>query len=156
MWYHISSAYLGRKKKFTPQICEYNSTTIYEEGDIPHICVSDSLFNCLKALVGMGKPDTNVFLRHFKENPCVYFTEEKAYTPPNAIDFRNNNEHWFLKPTEFRYLGRINMYRFLKESVIVPTDKEKLIIPKGIEKYYSYRTVKERFLENVISGSLKK
>ena len=151
MWYHISKKYLGKWKKLTPKVCDYNSTNIYEEGDIPHICVSDSLLNCLCAIIGNCKPDTNSFLRHFSENPCVYFTEEKAYLPPNATDFRDTNEHWFLKPTEFIYLGRINLYRFLKDSIIVPTDKEKLIIPKGVEKYYSNRTVKEHFLEKIIN-----
>ena len=30
MWYHISKKYLGKRKKLTPKVCDYNSTNIYQ------------------------------------------------------------------------------------------------------------------------------
>lgn len=101
MWFHISKDYLGKTKILMPKVTNYNSITTYEEGNIPHICVADSIFNCLCAIVGNCKPNTSNFLRQFTKNPSIYFTEEIAFLPPNAIDFRVTNEHWFLKRTKF-------------------------------------------------------
>ena len=50
--------------------------------------------------------------------------------PPAVGDFRSNDEHWILKPTNFYFLGYIDLRALLIRNKIVPTDKEEVIYPK--------------------------
>ena len=70
------------------------------------------------------------------KNPAVYITKEKAYLPPNASDFRQNNEHWLLKPTEFKFLGRLNIERllFTLGGTIAITNKKFSCYPEAFLK----------------------
>ena len=60
----------------------------------------------------------------FDGNPAVYITEGKAYTPPNAIDFRQNNEHWVLTKEKYLFLGYIDVYKMLTRKIIAPAKDE--------------------------------
>ena len=65
------------------------------------------------------------------KNPSVYITKEKAYLPPNASDFRQNNEHWLLKPTEFKFLGRLNIEKIIcPKTTISVTNKKFSCFPE--------------------------
>ena len=195
IWYHISNHYLGKTATLTPRVPKY--CNISEEGDIPRICVSNNIKNCMYGVLGVdditgddifeafsvsmkSNKETNRRLQQIKKlnfikdaysydslefndsyditlycshypsnkevqfilddlcdvasvieffpnkkgqfekisfacfkNPSVYTTKEKAYLPPNASDFRQNEEHWILKPTEFKYMGKINLAKLI-------------------------------------------
>ena len=211
-WYHISSNYLGKTTVLSPRVPKY--CCIEEEGDIPRICVSNNITNCLFSVVGVdnvtgmdifdsftfpikSKKEIELRLKQINKfkfvkesecleslsfdksydvilycnqlpskdyldlilddlcdkvsiinffpnkkgafekksficikNPSVYVTKEKAYLPPKASDFRENNEHWILKPTEFKYLGKIDLGKQLEQSFH--------FVNKLVEKQYSY------------------
>ena len=128
MWFHISKKFVGKNKTFMPKVPE--SALKDEEGNIPRICVSDSLYRCLLGLIGYSQLRSYMFSAEFKENPCVYFTEKTPYLPPNASDFRRTNEHWFLYPTDFYFAARLDMYNLFENHYIVPTNSVKARYPK--------------------------
>lgn len=119
MWYHISDNYLGEIVIFKPRVPR--TAAIKEEGDIPRICVSDSLYYCVKSLAGKTYDDyVKYFLdKRYKKyilirNPAVYCCEQQPYLPPKASDFRENNEHWYITPVEFKFLGFLDSRILLK------------------------------------------
>jgi len=134
MWYHVRREFTGKKPTIKPSIPkaaeEYNWCRS-EEGDIPRICVSDTVLNCLRGIMGIEKPAMDDFKKYFHENPYLYFTEEVPYIPPNCSDFRENSEHWFITPTKFIYLGRVDMYKLFKYS--------KICLTRGKNKIYSFK-----------------
>ena len=134
MWYHITKrGYMGKSKilyPFVPECADVN------EGNIPRICVSPSIWQCLKALTGREDIMTIKIKAMFSENPCVYFTEEQPYIPPACSDFRDNDERWFIKKTKFYYLARIDLYTLFVHRKIVPTYKAEMHLPKSEKVIY--------------------
>ena len=142
MWYHISNKYLGDSPILQPRLPRNGYWKIIrEEGNIPRICVSNSLFHCLLAIHGTEYLKSSNL--EFKENPCVYFTEETPYLPPACSDFRQNGEMWFIKKTRFFYLARININYLFTHGVIIPTTEKDLILP---EKPKTLQKVKTKFM----------
>lgn len=133
MWFHVTKNYLGKEIILKPHAPESDCIR-NTEGDIPRICVSDDIFLCLRGIIGNPVPTSLHFKDHFVENPSVYCTEEKAFLPPNCSDFRENHEHWILKPTKFFFLAYLDIRALLLRNMIIPTGKKELIYPKR-EKY---------------------
>ena len=129
MWFHVTKDYLGKEVVLKPHAPE-SECIRNSEGDIPRICVSDNIFLCLKGIVGNSVLTSLHFKSRFSENPSVYCTEEQAYIPPNCSDFRENHEHWILKPTKFFFLAYLDVRALLVRHVIIPTDKKDLKYPK--------------------------
>jgi len=128
MWFHVSRKYLGDSPILTPRLPNNGNLKLMKnEGNIPRICVSNSLFYCLRAIHGTEELVSTKLI--FNENPCVYFTEETPYLPPDFDDFRLNNEMWFIKKTKFYYLARIDIYKLFTEKIIVPTNDKNIILP---------------------------
>lgn len=150
MWFHISKKFLGNKVTLTPNVPD--SANSFEEGNIPRICVGDTIFKCLLGIVGYKHLDSKMLSTEFVENPCVYFTEKTPYLPPNASDFRTTNEHWFLYPTDFYFAARLDLYNLFANHYIVPTNTVKPRFPKKgsvveDEPLYDFmpRVIKEKF-----------
>lgn len=150
MWFHISKKFLGNKITLTPKVPD--SAQLHIEGDIPRICVSSSIYKCLCGILGNGRLRSFEAKAEFAENPCVYFTEKTPYLPPDCIDFRKIDEHWFLYPTDFYFAARIDLYNLFANHYIVPTNTAKPRFPKkGAivegEPLYDFmpRVIKERF-----------
>jgi len=155
MWFHVSRVYLGKSVKLTPKVpscVSINSVYQYEEGDIPHICVSDSIFKCLIAIMGIKYPIIENFKEYYKNNPFVYMCSKRPYIPPNASDFRFNKEMWYLEETKFIYIGCLDMYSLLKNLTIAPTNYSKTFkIPRTNLKYeYKEENINDIFLEYLI------
>ena len=144
MWYHVTDSYLGKSKILIPHVPDNPNTNV--EGDIPRICVSNSIFKCLRALIGRDYISTTDYL-DTEENPCVYYTENNPYIPPECDDFRYNDERWFIKKTKFFYLARVNIYTLFTKNKIVATKEEKLRLPK-IGK--TIRCPKEMFIQSLL------
>ncbi len=146
MWYHVSNNFIGNEVLLELQLPKIdNIAQQLLEGNIPRICVSSSVFKCLRAKCGFDHISTIQWERA-EENPCVYFTEEVPFIPPSCSDFRNNDERWFLKNTKFYFLGRIDMYKLFTKEVLVPTKEVKIKLPKKPETIYK---VKEEFLRRI-------
>lgn len=139
MWYHVRREYLGKAPIIQPKVPEAvseNVTCGAEEGNIPRICVSDNIFKCFRGIMGIEIPRTIDFSTRFEENPYLYITDETALVPPNCLDFRYNNEHWFIKPTRFYYIGRIDMYKMVSRNILdITEDVKAKYIKKDIEFY---------------------
>lgn len=149
MWFHVSNTYLGDSPILQPRLPRNGHWKIInEEGNIPRICVSNSLFHCLLAIHGTEYLKSSRL--DFTENPCVYFTEETPYLPPNCSDFRLNSEMWFLKKTKFFYLSRIDMNYLFTHGIIRPTTEKDLILP---EKAKIIRKAKVNFISELIRGT---
>lgn len=128
MWFHVTNNYLGENPVLIPKLPgNGNANIIKYEGNIPRICVSNSIFRCLLAI--HGTEDLISDKLRFIENPCVYFTEEEPYLPPDCNDFRQNHEMWFLKKTKFYYLARIDMYKLFMDKIIIPTTEKEIKFP---------------------------
>lgn len=148
MWFHVSKKYLGENPILTPRLPKNGKLAILKyEGNIPRICVSNSIWFCLRAILGSYEIVSTD--KEFTENPCVYYTEDTPYLPPDYDDFRINNEMWFLKKTRFHYLARIDMYRLFTEKVIVPTDNETLVRP---DKKTRVRQARVNFVTKILQG----
>jgi hypothetical protein len=53
MWFHVSKTYLGDNPILQPKLPRNGFwPIIMEEGNIPRVCVSNSLFHCLLAIHG--------------------------------------------------------------------------------------------------------
>ena len=134
MYYHTSSNFLGKDVMLKPQIPV--SADKMEEGNIPRICVTEDIFYCMRAIIGCKNPSIKDFKTQFKENPCVYYTRERPFLPPNASDFRFNNEMWFLSPTKFTFMGRVDIYRLFIENIIYITNEKEISFPQDVEKRF--------------------
>lgn len=128
MWYHVTPTYLGKCVMLQPRVPENANTD--REGDVPRICVSDTVFKCLRALKGREYLCSNDFST-YEENPCVYYTEEVPYTPPNCDDFRYNSEKWFVKKTKFFFLARVDLYHLFRYNKLKPTKEQEIKFPKS-------------------------
>ena len=128
MFYHVSKNNLGNIIYLEPKIPE--NCLIEEEGNIPHICVSTSIYYCLRSIIGVQSKNFHVFnlLESFRHNlipmeskedwvsrgenllsPSIYISKENAFIPPNASDFRSNKEHWYLQKTKFERIGFLDL-----------------------------------------------
>lgn len=144
MWYHVTKyPYMGKTKILSPYV---PATMNEKEGNIPRICVSNSIFNCLKSIIGRNFIYPND-CKIFKENPCVYFTEDTPFIPPDCVDFRVNDERWFIKKTKFFYLARIDIFKLLCYNKLVPTQDKEIKFPRSSK---SITKVKEMFIQNLI------
>lgn len=147
MWYHITKMTHAKKVfTFTPSVPK-GVNAIYYEGDIPRICVSDTVFKCLRGVTGQTLLFASDITEYWDENPCVYYTEETPFMPPQFNDFRVNNEHWFTSPTKFYYLARVDIYKLFKYNIIVPTEDKELHFPK---KCPSISKPTEQFLQTIL------
>lgn len=153
MWYHVRRKNEGKVLTLTPKMPEVNNGCKYEEGDIPRICVSNTIFNCLRGITGMSNIDAGLFRENnsfgFDGNPAVYITEGRAYTPPNAIDFRQNNEHWVLTEEKYFFLGYVDIYKMLTRKIIAPAKDEIIRLPKKNICVFE-EDITERFIERVL------
>lgn len=148
MWFHVTNSYLGKNPVLIPKLPRNGNASIIKwEGNIPRICVSNSIFKCLLAI--HGTEDLNSNDLQFTENPCVYFTEEEPYLPPDCNDFRQNYEMWFLKRTKFYYLARIDMYKLFTDKIIIPTTEKELKLPEQKKRIYK---AKSNFITNIIAN----
>lgn len=141
MFYHVSKKNLGNQVILEPRVPE--TGLMEEEGNIPHICVSTSIFHCLRSIIAVQARNFHVFnlLEAFRQNlvpmeskedwvargekiqsPIVYVSNEKAYLPPNCSDFRFNKEHWFLKETHFEKIGFIDLQTLVTKGKIKVID----------------------------------
>lgn len=157
MWYHIRREYLGKNPIIHPRVPNAVINGIIcraEEGDIPRICVSDHVFKCITGIIGVNEPFISDIERRFDENPCLYITDSTPYTPPNCLDFRANNEHWFITPTKFVYLGRINMGKLFKSSIIELTTDKYFVTPKKV-KMLTLGNTKSNILNQLVKGNVK-
>lgn len=152
MWYHVTK-YLGKQVTLKCNVPS-GSSLLDVEGNIPRICVSDTIFFCLRATLGGTILKLQDMLSYYdNHNPCVYFTEEVPYDIPNASDFRFNHEKWFLKDTVFYYLGNVDVYKLFSQKIIVPTYKQN--ISKDIQYKLGFSTVitetpQEKFLQLLV------
>jgi len=147
MWFHVTNSYLGKNPILIPKLPRNGNIKIIKwEGNIPRICVSNSIFKCLLAIHGTESLNSNDL--YFTENPCVYFTEEEPYLPPDCNDFRQNYEMWFLKKTKFYYLARIDMYKLFTDKIIMSTDEKELKLPDQKKRICK---AKSEFIINVIT-----
>ena len=147
MWFHVTNSYLGKNPVLVPKLPRNGSLKIIKwEGNIPRICVSNDIFKCLLAIHGTQSLVSNNLV--FTENPCVYFTEEEPYLPPDCNDFRQNYEMWFLKRTKFYYLARIDMYKLFTDKIIMPTTEKELKLPNQKKRVCK---AKSNFIINVIT-----
>lgn len=138
-YYHVSKEYLGESVTLTPRIP--GSSVVSIEGTIPRICVSDSLYLCLRSITGNATLMLNEVLMEFECQdvmvpfeppeviterrsepklifPSVYARRDTPYLPPKASDFRSNGEMWFLEPTEFQLEGYIDLKWLVEKEQI--------------------------------------
>ena len=134
MYYHVSSCFLGKDVTLKPQIPV--SADEMEEGNIPRICVTEDIFYCMRAIIGCAKPSMRDFKMQFKENPCVYYTKSIPFLPPNAVDFRFNTERWFLSPTKFTFMGRVDINRLFVDNFVYITNEKEISFHKNVEKRF--------------------
>lgn len=140
VWYHVSHKYLGTNPILLPRVPlrRYD-----DEGNIPHICVSDSIFKCLRAIYGeqtftlsnfLWILTGNVKLKNKRVNNFViYKTKQRPYTPPSVRDFKFNNEKWFVIPTEFELCGFLDSKEFIYNDNITFTNKRSMGLTLKLE-----------------------
>lgn len=128
MYYHVSKIDLGSVVVFTPKIP--GSSLISTEGNIPRVCVTTSIRNCLLSINGVREgsiKDTVINLSN-EENSyrkdivtigpvTIYSTDQQPYLPPDASDFRINKEHWFIQPVEMKRIGYLSLGQLLKGKI---------------------------------------
>ena len=152
MWYHVAREYLSETVELTPKIpnCDVNL-----EGNIPRICVSSSIFNCLLAIQGMGD---RLYKDNMKikstTNPCVYITEKTPFLPPDCADFRKNDERWFLDKTVFYHLGYVDAFHLFTANEIIYTADSRLRLPLRGKKLI--KNPREKFFQTFLEKSLDK
>lgn len=157
MWYHVRREYLGKNPIIHPRVPDAVLKSVIcssEEGNIPRICVSDHVFKCIEGITGINEPFVEDVARRFDENPCLYITDNTPYVPPNCLDFRDNNEHWFITPTNFVYLGRVNMSKLFRSGVIELTKDKDFIVPKR-NKMLMLGNIKSNILKQLVKGEIK-
>lgn len=151
-WYHLSKSFLGDNIILQPKVPE--SAVVEIEGDIPRICVSSHILKCLRSLISTKKLfDENIilefaeskrilnskkYIKGYIQNPCIYYTfNNPAYLPPDSSDYRNNDEHWFLTPTQFHYFGRIDIKKLIFDNILESIEEEYtyIIFTKNKEKH---------------------
>ena len=149
MWYHVTREYLSETVELVPKVpnCYVNL-----EGNIPRICVSSSIFNCLMAIQGYdNKLYKKEIKARFTTNPCVYITEKTPFIPPDCADFRKNDERWFLDKTVFYHLGFVDVFHLFVYNEIIYTENSALCLPERGRTYVV--TPQENFLKFFLKNS---
>ena len=105
IYYHITTN-LGNRVILTPRV---PTTSLDAEGDIPRICVSTSVYDCIRGVTGSRLLQTHHIHDALKGSKvlCIYSTQDSPFKPPACLDFRRNSEMWFLKDTTFVRAGFI-------------------------------------------------
>lgn len=142
-YYHISKTDLGEKFRFTPRVPR--SAIIDDEGDIPRVCVSSKIVNCIDAICGCYAT-VNDFIHEVVRldsdlliPPTVYFTTRTPYTPPNAVDFYQNGEKWFITSVTMKRLGYIDLERMFQFGEVLITQQFKpTMMPNEEHQLYEY------------------
>ena len=120
---------MGQQATLLPKVP--NNAYFDEEGDIPRICFSTSIFYCVRSIIGCKRLRT-IGLIAFKDiytpeeelkfnNPNIYVTNKKLYTPPACSDFKYNKEYWALDPTEVNFIGLLCL-KNLVNGILKTTD----------------------------------
>lgn len=125
MHYHLSKKYIGKDVILLPKVPD---SSTHLEGTIPRICVCTNIILCLRAILSTK----NIHIRDLVEfkkfyisdlmpnvsninkseipfiNPSVYSNDSDIpYTPPMILDFKRNNEYWYIKPIKFKFIGYV-------------------------------------------------
>jgi hypothetical protein len=140
MFFHVSFQNHGSYFQFQPKVPEMAYE--YKEGNIPRVCVCPTVYQCLSAISGekelysfdiMQKcrrfPDASVI-----EQPSIYVVigDQLPYLPPNASDFRKNEEHWFLSPVVMKHIGYLNMTKLVLGRCVVTRNKDNQFVDWSI------------------------
>ena len=135
-FFHISRFDLGETVTMEAKLPW--SCILDKEGNIPRICVSPIIHHCLRAVSsGVSNFTVNDALDHAKvetvfgepieeyvervpyiRGQSVYYTDERPFIPPASVDFRKNKEHWFLKDTEFKRAGYIDLDHLVNQRKV--------------------------------------
>ena len=162
LWYHISDKFIGYNPVLEPKAYQDKEFVLWYEGNVPRICVSNNIFFCIRSMIGHEDLYTYDVLFRFRSsydhnnlnedknticgeedgksiivnNPAIYATEENPYYPSNCLDFRRNNEMWFINPTQFQFIGFLSIKQFVTNYVVRLTNcqVEQFWIPKEIER----------------------
>ena len=127
--YHISKDYLGKVVTFYPRVP--SSSVIKYEGDIPRVCFSTKLKHCLSSMGGSANATVSDILLEFKikntfPNPTVYITRDKLFLPPNASDFRDNDEYWAINHITLNFIGFIDLFQLTKNVIEITMERYSL------------------------------
>lgn len=147
MFYHITTEdFWSKSILLNPRVPD---TQYFGEGNIPRICVSDSIMGCLRSILSTRKIIAIELLEYsrpkntlkaFESNydwlkrcpsipsPSIYFSKEPAYLPPDYFDFRKNGEHWYVQPTNFNFYAFIDLQNTIKNKTL-----EYSMFPSSIE-----------------------
>jgi hypothetical protein len=120
-WYHVNRNFHGETAMLEPKV---PIKRYKDEGNIPRICVSNSIFKCLRYMYGERVFTISDFLylltgnRNIKNtkihNFSIYKTNHIPYIPPLIRDFEFNDERWFIYPTSFYFCGFLDSISFVK------------------------------------------
>ena len=155
LWYHISNEFIGYNPILEPRVPIVTETTLTSEGNIPRVCVSNSIYFCIRSKVGredlrvcdvldqfsVAEDNENYIIetKNCKistvKNTSVYVTEDTPYYPPDYSDFRRNNEMWFITPTQFHFIGFLSIGEMVKNQVVRFSSQqiETIYFPKDFE-----------------------
>ena len=75
----------------------------------------------------------------------------RIYPNKTQQELIQNNEHWFLKPTKFTFISRVNIYNILSKQVVSPTTSVKIKIPKQTVSLRA-ENVTQQFMSKVLAG----
>lgn len=130
MYYHVSKIDRGEEFVFKPKLPE--SALISKEGDIPRICVCSNVYFCLRAITSSSSLSLDDLRCEFVSDndmipPAVYMTQESPYIPPDASDFRFNDERWFLSKIKMERVGYINLKPLFEKGAIELVKQKELI-----------------------------
>ena len=152
LWYHVSNEFIGYNPILEPRVPD---TVLMSEGNIPRVCVSNSIYFCIRSKVGredlrvcdvldqfsVAEDNENYIIetKNYKittvKNTSVYVTEDNPYYPPDYSDFRRNNEMWFITPTQFHFIGFLSIGEIVKNRVVRFSNQqiETIYIPNDFE-----------------------
>ena len=160
MFYHVSKRYLGNTVTLTPKVP--GTALITEEGDIPRICTSKNLLGCIRGIVSIKNVTVGKFLVETMDHiafmsiqdqinypgktlvsPSIYSSIERAYTPPNASDFRVNKEMWYLSDTNFTLIAFIDIIKLMYTGELDYTNEIQTVSAKALEGIDNGSIIKE-------------
>lgn len=154
-FFHVSRTDFGEKFKFKPRIP--SSAVMSVEGDIPRVCVSTTVLDCINAINGCGNTSVSDLLinccDHIEQamglavifkSPAVYMTTRVPYLPPEASDFRDNDERWFITPVTMKRVGFIDLSEIVYNQTIVITAEQNYFDRVDLEDYDTEKLIGER------------
>ena len=78
-WFHISTKFIGNNPIFIPKAPD---TATKKEGNIPRICVSNSIYECLRSVCGIKHPTVRDLLFSFPF--CFKLNTSKLFLSQNS------------------------------------------------------------------------